>query len=186
MRERMEARRAAEDRHLTADQVRDIVAGRLALAGNPNLKVGKVTAKEDKVVAVDIVTKTGALVTTREVSTKTGGPVRRPRTEAADSGGRPGMRGPGRDHGREGPRGMRGCPNRGGGEFALGVEGPRDLKLNVDQARKLAEASLIQLGNSHLKLGAVKEKDADTISVDIVAAEPRVAMGGQHVKDALV
>ena len=27
------------------------------------------------------------------------------------------------------------------------------------------------MGNPHLKVGAVKEKDADTISVDIVAAD---------------
>ncbi len=66
---------------------------------------------------------------------------------------------------------MRGGRDRGGAEFALGVEGPRDLKLTIDQAKKLAEARLIQLGNSHLKVGAVKEKDADTISVDIVAAD---------------
>lgn len=175
MRARIEERRAAVDRHLTADQVRDIVAGRLALADNPNLKVGKVTAKEDGVVAVDIVTKTGALVTTREVSTKTGGPARRPRTESADAGG-PGRAGPGMmDRGgrggpQRGPGGM-GRGGRDGGQFALGADGPRDLKLTTDQAKKLAEARLIELGNSHLKVGAVKEKDADTISVDIVAAD---------------
>ena len=79
IRERVIERRADRpevDRHLSTDQVRDIVAGRLAIAGNANLKVGKVTSQENNVVAVDIVTNTGALVSTREISTKTGGPAR--------------------------------------------------------------------------------------------------------------
>lgn len=178
MRERMEERRAAEDRHLTADQVRDIVAGRLALTGNPNLKVGKATTKEEGIIAVDIVTKTGALVTTREISTRTGGPVRRPRTETANAGApdpRPGMM-------NRGPRGeMRGGQTLGGANFALGVKGPRDLKLTTDQAKKLAEARLIELGNPRLKVGAVKKRDADTISVDIVAVDNSLAV--QHEID---
>ena len=76
----------------------------------------------------------------------------------------------GRGGPQRGPGGM-GRGGRDGGQFALGADGPRDLKLTTDQAKKLAEARLIELGNSHLKVGAVKEKDADTISVDIVAAD---------------
>jgi len=158
-RERMQERRGARDgerrpqidRKLTTDQVRDIVEGRLAMMGNANIKVGKVTAKEDGVVAVDIVTKTGALVETREISTRTGRSVEAER-----------MRG---ERGRGGPeRGPRGA-----------VPG-RDLKLTTDQVRKLAEARLIMRANPNLKVGAVKEKDADTITVDIVAADNSLVM----------
>ncbi len=81
MRARIEQRQtrgpqAEIDLKLTTDQLRDVVAGHLALSGNPNLKVGKVTAKDDGVAAVEIVTKTGALVDTLELSTKTGRPAR--------------------------------------------------------------------------------------------------------------
>ena len=212
IREHLQNHREAMDRHLTADQVRDIVAGRLAMAGNPNLKVGKVTTKEENVVAVDIVTKTGALVSTREVSTKTGGPARfekmreqrratMEQRRAAKAGGSeqrtaeagrpehgprhdmkgPGMMGPDMGHGGMRPGMMRGGPGGAGSEFALGTEGPRDLNLTADQAKKLAEARLITLGNPHLKVGAVKEKDADTISVDIVAADNSLVV--QHEID---
>jgi len=161
MEERMQDRRGGAerrpeiDRKLTTDQVRDIVEGRLAMAGNANVKVGKVTAKEEGVVAVDIVTKTGALVETREISTRTGRSVAAERAR--------GDRGPrfGRGAGGGGPE--RGGPGRGGPE--------RDLKLTTDQVRKLAEARLIMRANPNLKVGAVKEKDADTITVDIVAAD---------------
>jgi hypothetical protein len=140
------------DKKLTTDQVRDIVTGRLAQEGNANLKVGKVTAKEDGVASVDIVTKTGALVDTQEISTKTGLSVgqerrfERMRARFAGRGHRP--------------------------EQARGAQGKtRDLALTADQARKLAEARLILRANPHLKIGAVKEKDADTITVDIVASD---------------
>ncbi|MHB1204199.1 MAG: hypothetical protein ACYCZX_01420 [Rhodospirillaceae bacterium] len=147
--------RPAIDKHLTSDQVRDIVAGNLALRGNANLKVGKVTAKEDGVVTVEIVTKTGALVDTRDISTKTGFPAG---LERRFGQMRHRMMAQHGDH--RGPRGERGV-----GEKA------RDLALTTDQAKKLAEAHLIMRGNPHLKVGAVKEKDADTISVDIVASD---------------
>ncbi len=175
-RERMQERskengpaRPMIDKHLTTNQVRDIVQGRLAMADNPNLKVGKVTAKEEGIVAVDIVTKTGALVETREISTRTGLPAKlEARLEERRGHGGPGMRGPG---GPGGPGGMamRGGP--GGPEHGGPEHGGKDLALTVDQAKKLAEARLILMGNPHLKVGAVKEKDADTITVDIVAAD---------------
>ena len=161
-----ERERPTIDKKLTNDQVRDIVAGRLAQSGNANLKVGKVTAKEDSVVSVEIVTKTGALVDTREISTKTGMPAgaerrfgeMRHRFSGKGMMAHRGGRGPGM-----GSPGMRGDHR--------GPENTKDLSLTTDQAKKLAEARLIMRGNPHLKVGAVKEKDADTISVDIVASD---------------
>ena len=158
------------DKKLTSEQVKDIVAGRIAQSGNPNLKVGKVTAKEDGVVAVDITTKTGALVETREISTRTGLPVQLERRmgEMRERGGP--------DFGRNGHRGPGMMAHRGGPGFdhkgpGMDQGDKRDLSLTADQAKKLAEARLIMHGNPHLKVGAVKEKDADTITVDIVAAD---------------
>ena len=52
------------------------------------------------------------------------------------------------------------------GAMAFGRDG-RDLNLSVDQVKKLADAALIMAGNPRLKVGAVKAKDADTVSVDI-------------------
>lgn len=165
--ERQGEARPEIDKKLTNEQVKDIVEGHIAQRGNANLKVGKITAKEDGVVAVDITTKTGALVETREISTKTGLPVNlgRRRSEMHERF-RGGHAGPGMmmmmrreshfDHQGTGP--------------ARGDE-KRDLALTVDQARKLAEARLIMRGNPRLKVGAVKEKDADTISIDIVASD---------------
>lgn len=154
------------DKKLTSDQVRDIVEGHIAMSGNSNLKVGKVTVKEEGVVAVDVVTKTGALVATREISTKTGLPVNLEGHLGGIMGG--GMMEHGivgqNDHPR--PRAMMQERSMSGGKTEK-----RDLALTVDQAKKLAEARLIMLGNKNLKVGAVKEKDADTISVDIVASD---------------
>lgn len=164
--DRPQAERPQVDKKLTTDQVRDIVEGRLAMRGNPNLKVGKVTAKEDGVVTVDITTKTGALVDTQEISTKTGLPTK---LEARMSE----MRGPGFGA-RFGHRFDHGGPmitHRGGRGPGMGQGEKRDLALTTDQAKKLAEARLIMRGNPHLKVGAVKEKDADTISIDIVASD---------------
>ena len=159
MQDRMkeEADKNTVDKKLTADQVRDIVAGHIAQSGNPNIKVGKVTAKEEGVVAVDVITKTGALVATREISTKTGHPVNMDEMMGAM------MDGPGGPHGQMMRHHME---ERMGGE----KHEHRDLALTADQGKKLAEARLIMLGNKNLKVGAVKEKDADTITVDIVAA----------------
>lgn len=158
MQERMQERMKEDiDKKLTADQVRDIVAGHIAQSGNPNIKVGKVTAKEEGVVAVDIVTKTGALAATREISTKTGRPVNMDKMMGLMMDGRDGPHGQMmRHHMKERTDG--------------GTHEHRDLALTADQAKKLTEARLIMSGNKNLKIGAVKEKDADTITVDIVAA----------------
>ena len=168
-----EADKNTVDKKLTADQVRDIVAGHIAMSGNPNIKVGKVTAKEEGVVAVDVVTKTGALVATREISTKTGHPVNMDEMMGAM------MDGPGGPRGQMMRRHMEGRMGGPLGEHMhdrmAHMDGGekhehRDLALTADQAKKLAEARLIMLGNKNLKVGAVKEKDADSITVEIVAA----------------
>jgi|GEM_PF-3054863 len=166
--EKFEARLEGMDKKLSADQVRDIVAGQLAQAGNANLKLGKVQAKADGVVAVEIVTKSGALVNSREISTKTGLPVQaaqrcdniEARIEKASQ--------------RRESRGRGGRGERMGEAFALmgterGLE--RDLNLTAAQVKTLAEARLIVNGNPNLKVGAVKDKDAETYTVDIVAAD---------------
>ncbi|MBM3513707.1 MAG: hypothetical protein FJX59_08325 [Alphaproteobacteria bacterium] len=163
----MKERLAKMDRDLSAAQIKDIIEGRLAQSGDDNLKVGKAGAKGD-VVTIDIVTKTGAKVSSHEFSTKTGLPVGagsmcdravERMEQAADR----------RDE-RRGP--MMGGPGLRGGLGLIGDMGlDRDLELSMDQARKLAEAGLILMGNPNLKVGEIKEKNADTYVVDIVAAD---------------
>ncbi|MSQ87205.1 MAG: hypothetical protein EXR10_10295 [Alphaproteobacteria bacterium] len=170
--EKFEARLANMDKKLTTDQVRDIVAGHLAQADNPNIKVGKVQAKGDGVVGVEIVTKDGALVNTREISTKTGLSVEAARRcdKLEERNEKASQRREDRGPGRMG-RGAGGRGGSGGEAMALFGAGPgRDLNLGADQVKKLAEARLIMNGNPSLKVGAVKEKDKDTYTVDIVAA----------------
>ncbi len=194
--ERLAERLEKTDRHLTADQIHDILARRLAQSGEPNLKVGKTRAKGD-VVEVDIVTTSGSLVTTREISMKTGLPANLlercktqqdqriaqrgndPRTDGDHGGGRPfqmrgGPGGPGGMGGGMGMGGMQGQRLGGGLTGALAMiagEPGRDLKLTPDQGKKLAEAALVMVGNPRLKVGAVKEKDADTLTVEIVTQD---------------
>ena len=190
---RLAERLEKTDRNLSADQVRDILAGRLAQSGEPNLKVGKPRSKGD-VVELDIVTTSGSLVATREISMKTGLPANllercqeRQAQRTAQAGAANDQNG-GRRGGRSfqmrgGPDGMRGGMGMGGmggerrgggitGALAMIAGEPgRDLKLTPDQGKKLAEAALIMAGNPRLKVGAVKEKDADTLTVDIVTQD---------------
>jgi len=63
-----------DDLNLTVEDVKDILEGRLAWQGNKNLKVGKVKAKDDKVVLAQIVTKDGSLVQQLEIDRNTGRP----------------------------------------------------------------------------------------------------------------
>jgi len=59
-------------RDLTADEVKHMMEHRVAWAGNPNLKVGTVTEKDDDIIEVEIVTKNGSLVRKIEVDRHTG------------------------------------------------------------------------------------------------------------------
>ena len=64
-----------------------------------------------------------------------------------------------------------------GGGYGPGYYGhARDLKLGTDQVKSYVERMLAAEGNPHIKVGDVKEKDADTITADIVTKD----------KDALV
>ncbi len=188
---RLAERLEKTDRNLSADQVRDILAGRLAQSGEPNLKVGKPRTKGD-VVELDIVTTSGSLVATREISMKTGLAAnllercqerqaqRTSQGESARDGGRRGGRSFQMRGGPDGMRGGMGMGGMGGERRGGGITGAlamiagepgRDLKLTPDQGKKLAEAALVMVGNARLKVGAVKEKDADTLTVDIVTQD---------------
>ena len=164
--------RSDQDLRLTPAQVRDVVAGRLALSGNTNLTVGKVAPKGVDLVAVEIVTASGSLVTTREISTKTGRPAGIERDTANPPP--PGPRRRAMMDRSAGPRHM--MSHVRDSKVWLGAGPGRDLNLTVDEARKLAEARLIMLGNDRLKVGPVKEKDADTIAVDIVTVDNALVM----------
>ncbi len=200
--QRLADRLERTDRNLTSEQIRDIVAGRLAQSGMNTLKVGKVR-KDGDVVSLDITTTSGSLVITRDISSKTGLPadlVKRcedARARRASMTNRDGAadtnaqatpdRGPRDGRGMRGRfergramGGGRGSRGRGFGDrgFGLGTFAlvgnagrGRDLNLTTDQTRKLADAAVVMLGNPRLKVGAVKEKDADTMTVDIVTQD---------------
>lgn len=174
--EKMEERLASMDKKLTADQVRDIIAGRLAESGNPNIKVGK-TALKDGVVTVEIVTKDGSLINTRQISTKTGLPVeigqRCDKIEERIEKARAEMdeHGPGERNHKRGAMGKMGGGLRGFGLIGGEIGPDRDLNLTAAQVKTLAESRLIMLGNPRLKVGAVKEKDKNTYTVDIVTVD---------------
>jgi hypothetical protein len=53
----------------------------------------------------------------------------------------------------------------------LSMFGPVDRKLSLDEVQRIVEAQLAWLRNDRLKVGAVKEKDDDTATVDIVTKE---------------
>lgn len=62
------------DQPLSAEQVKEIMEGRLAWHGNDNLKLGEVTEKDDKTVTVQILTKDGSLVRSLEIDRTSGRP----------------------------------------------------------------------------------------------------------------
>ena len=62
----------ALDRDLTVEDVKDILAHRLAHQGNERLQVGKVEAKGDDAVVAEIETVDGSLVERLEVDVHTG------------------------------------------------------------------------------------------------------------------
>lgn len=57
---------------LTAENVKDILEGKIAMHGNQNLKVGKVAKKDDDTYTAEIVTKDGSLFQRLEIGRKTG------------------------------------------------------------------------------------------------------------------
>jgi hypothetical protein len=83
----------------------------------------------------------------------------------------PGMRGPGYGYGpgMMGPGYGPGWMHRGGYGPGYGPQG--DLHLSVDDVKAQLERWLTWRGNPHLKVGEVKEKDADTITADIVTKD---------------
>ena len=62
----------AVDKQLNVDDVRAIVAGRLAMSGNKRLKVGDVKEKDAATVTAQIVTVDNSLVRSVDVDRKTG------------------------------------------------------------------------------------------------------------------
>ncbi len=167
------------DKKLSLDQVRDIVAGRMAQSGDSTLKVGKATTKEPGIASVEILTTSGSLVTTREISTKTGRPAFFEKRCAENAGAGDekvdGKR-DGKHHGRMGHGGRHGNLMFSLAKLAPESDSGRDLNLSVDQVKKLTEAALIITNNPRLKMGAVKEKDADTVTVDIVTTDNALVM----------
>jgi hypothetical protein len=64
----------------------------------------------------------------------------------------------------------------GGGAYGPGYGGwgphqPTNLNLTVAQVKSKMEQWVQASGNPHVKLGAVTQKDADTITADIVTAD---------------
>ncbi len=84
--------------------------------------------------------------------------------------------GPGWMHGY-GPGAMRGygpqnCPWFQGGTTGYGGSGqPTDLKLSIEDVKGKFEQWIAVRGNPRLKVGEIKEKDVDTIQVDIVTKD---------------
>ena len=64
-------RLATMDRDLSPEQVRDILAGRLAQSGEKNIKIGTVTPKDGDIVTIEIVTE-GPLLVFRLAGEKSG------------------------------------------------------------------------------------------------------------------
>uniref|UniRef100_UPI00048C4F38 hypothetical protein n=1 Tax=Nisaea denitrificans TaxID=390877 RepID=UPI00048C4F38 len=59
-------------RDLTTDEVKHMMEHRVTWAGNPNLKVGKITEKDADTIVAEIVTKDGSLVRKIDVDRHTG------------------------------------------------------------------------------------------------------------------
>ncbi len=88
-----------------------------------------------------------------------------------DAASRPwGMMGPNGPWGY-GPSMMHGYMMRGFGPPPWSSWSSRDLNLTVDAVKAQAERWVAWQGNPRLKVGDVKEKDADTIVADIVTKD---------------
>ena len=89
--------------------------------------------------------------------------------------GRRGGNGPGWMHGygrgANTEFGPENCPRFQGGLTGPGAGQQGNLNLSTDDVKKQFEGWLTWQGNPRLKLGEVKEKDADTIEADIVTKD---------------
>jgi len=179
MEQRMEGRLNEIDKDLSVEQVRDIVAGRIASMGNTNLKVGDATSTEENTVEVEIVTQDDSLVQTVEISTRTGRPADMERKFMQRM-----MRGKMGDHDRNRGFSRERRGGRGFNALALAM-GPnnRDLDLTVEQARTLAESRLILAGNDRLKVGSVEAVDEETIVVEIVTVDDSLVVRREIDRD---
>jgi hypothetical protein len=59
-------------RDLSAEDVQHMLGHRLAMTGNPNIKLGTVSEKDDDTIVAEIVTQEGSLVQRLEVDRHTG------------------------------------------------------------------------------------------------------------------
>ena len=90
-----------------------------------------------------------------------------------------GMMGPGYGYGMMGPGYGHGWMHRGPGYgprgygpgYGPGYGAQANLNLSVDDVKNQLERWLTWRGNPHLKVGEVKEKDADTITATIVTKD---------------
>jgi len=139
-----------QDKDLTLDQVRSIVEGHLAMRDMENLKVGDVRELDEDVAEVVIETLDGSLVETRKISRRTGLPVE---TEARFKKMRQQF------NSGDSPRGRRMSQRT--------PRADRDLNLDNDQVRDLAEARLILKGNERLRVAKVEDGAEDTAVVTI-------------------
>ena len=80
--------------------------------------------------------------------------------------GRGGMMGPGMMGGYGGGYG----PGMMGG-YGPGYGAQGNLNLTTDNVKSYLERMIASQGNSHIKVGDVKEKDADTIVADVVTKD---------------
>ena len=73
------------------------------------------------------------------------------------------------------------CPRFQGGLAGLGSYGQQgNLNLSTDEVKKRFEGWLTWQGNPHLKVGEVKEKDADTIERNVPQARRGPVDGGRR------
>ena len=70
-----------------------------------------------------------------------------------------------------GPGMMRGYGRGNGPGYGPGAQTNQALNLTVDDVKARVERWLAIRGNARLKVGEVKEKDADTITADIVTKD---------------
>ena len=67
--------------------------------------------------------------------------------------------------------GMMGCPMCGPSMMGGGYAPPANLNLSTNDVKGYLERMLAMMGNHHLAVGPVAEKDATTITADIVTKD---------------